>query len=287
MKIFLIDFRNIAYRSFFAFAKEPLKTSMGRLTSVVYGVSSALNTIITDFKPDAIVFAEDSRGKTFRHEMYSGYKANRPEINPDFASQIPDLMKLIDAYGIKVVYANGFEADDVIGTLAKKLSKDNHKVFIVSNDKDFFQLVDDNISLCRPRNGGGHTIETLPNLINKFGCQPSEFIDYLALMGDASDNIPGVKGVGEKTAEALIKSSGSLDGIYGNLSMYKPAVQSKLIMSKSEAYLSKKLATIKTDVPLLIDINDYLIDYSTILEKPELKQVYNEFEFSSYKINQK
>lgn len=283
MRTFIIDLKNVAYRAYYAFNHPPLKTSKGRLTSITFGVSSALNRIINEFEPNVIIFADDHKGKTFRHEMYPEYKANRNATDQEFIHQLPDLMRMIKAYGIKVVSAEGFEADDVIGSLAVKYASDDNKVYIVSNDKDFFQLVSENILMCRPQSGGGYKIEGDMALLDKFGCLPHQFIDCLAMMGDTADNVPGVKGIGEKTAAALIKSCGSLEGVYQNLGNLKPSIQKKLMQDQEKAFLSKSLVTIKTDIQIDLPLETFQVDYKTMLQRPELLAIFEEFEFNSFK----
>lgn len=278
MRVLLLDLKNMAYRAFYSYL-EPLKNSQGKITTVCYGVAQSLNTLIRDFGPDAMIAVTDqSGGTTFRHEIYPLYKSNRTH-NPDFHSQIPDLMRLLDAYNIKVFSIDNVEADDVIGTLAKKYAGEGHEVFIVSNDKDFMQLIGPNVKIIAPTKGT-YKIIGENEVMEKFGCRPDQVVDCLALMGDAVDCVPGVKGIGQKTATALIKSGGDLDGIYSLLGTYKPGVASKLMAGRDMAYLSKRLVTLKVDLGLDHPIEDFTIDRNP-LEREEVKKLFEEFEFHS------
>jgi DNA polymerase-1 len=268
----------MAYRAFYSYL-EPLKNSQGRVTTVCYGVAQSLNTLVREFGPDAMIAVNDHSGPTFRHEMYPLYKSNRTH-NAEFHEQVPDLMRLLDAYGVQVFSLDGLEADDVIGALAKKYSAEGHEVFVVSNDKDFMQLVNSNVKIIAPKKGGTYKILDETSVMEKFGCRPDQVIDCLALMGDSVDCVPGVKGIGPKTATALIKSGGDLDGIYSLLGTYKPGVAKKLAEHRDMAYLSKQLVSLKTDLGLDHPIEEFVIDKDP-LEREAVKTLFEEFEFKS------
>lgn len=278
-KIFVIDLMNMAFRAFYGVGgSAQLTNSKGKLTYVCYGVAVTINNLIEEHKPDYIVVAADTKGQTFRHTMYPNYKTGRKPAPPEFSSQIEDLYKMLDAYGIPVLKQEATEADDIIGSLCEKYSK-THKIFIVSSDKDFMQLIGENVKMLKPMNGGGHILIDEAQVIEKFGCLPEKVVDVLAIMGDASDAVPGVKGIGEKGAAELIKSFGSLDGIYENLGYVAGAKQRHLANSRDMAFLSKKLVTIMRDVPVDFDIEK--ASAAGMLEKDSLREFYKEMEFAS------
>ncbi|WP_294838463.1 DNA polymerase I [uncultured Haemophilus sp.] len=268
----LVDGSSYLYRAFHAF--PPLTNSAGEPTGAMYGVLNMLKSLISQVQPSHIAVVFDAKGKTFRDEMFEQYKSHRPPMPDDLRKQIQPLHDIIRALGIPLLVIEGVEADDVIGTLAVAASKANQKVLISTGDKDMAQLVDDNIMLINTMN---NTLLDRDAVIEKYGIPPELIIDYLALMGDSADNIPGVAGVGEKTALGLLQGIGSMAEIYANLDKVAELpirgakkLGDKLLAEKEMADLSYRLATIKTDVALDItpeqltlgaSNNDKLIEY--------------------------
>jgi DNA polymerase-1 len=228
-----------------------LTNPAGEPSGAVFGFTNLLTSFLERENPEHIAVVFDCREPTFRHEMYPEYKANRAEFPEELVPQLPKIKQLLDMMGIPRMEKPGFEADDLIGTLAKEASKQGIDAICVTNDKDYYQLVDDHIQIMKPLNkGAGFDFISYDGVKEKFGVMPNQVIDVMALWGDASDNIPGVKGVGEKTAIPLIAEHGSLEGLYENIEkVERKAVKSKLEKDKENAFLSKKLVTIATDVP--------------------------------------
>ncbi len=241
----------IAYRSYFAFIGHPLTNARGENTSAVYGFISAILLFLDKYKPDYAAVCFDTHAPTFRHEMYPDYKAQRQAMPEDMRPQITKIKEITKAYNIPLVELDGFEADDIIGTLSVLAEKNNVETIIITPDKDFCQLVTKKVKLMRPKDANVMDLLDEEAVEKKYGLKPHQFIDYLALVGDASDNIPGVRGVGEKTAAPLLQQYGDLTGIYRNLDSFtKKALKEKLLGEKENAYLSQKLARINTEVPL-------------------------------------
>jgi DNA polymerase-1 len=234
------------YRAYYAFIKNPLINSKGQNTSAIYGVANSFLHFLDTHNPEHIIVSFDRKGPTFRHEMSEAYKANRPPMPDDLISQVEPVKEFFAAITLPEISAEGYEADDVLATLASHFKKE-YDVVIVTGDKDYSQLVDEQVKLYDPMKDADIDREAV---ITKFGVTPEQFIDYLALVGDASDNIPGVKGIGPKTAVDLLNSYETLDGIYANLDSIKGKVQEKLITDKESAYLSQELAKIILDVPI-------------------------------------
>lgn len=245
------------YRSYYAFIKNPRINSKGVNTSGIFGFTNAINEIIRNQKPSHIGVAFDPKGGTFRHELYEQYKAHRQETPEDLRASIPHVMEILQGMNIPVIQIEGYEADDVIGTLAKQAVKQDFEVYMVTPDKDYFQLVEENLYIYRPRSfGNGIEIVDIDGVKEKFSVNnPLQVIDILGLWGDASDNIPGAPGIGEKTAKSLIADYGSIEEIYEHIDELKGKQKENLITYKEQVILSKFLATIKTDVP--IDFNSY------------------------------
>lgn len=288
MKLFVLDLMNLAYRAYFG--NPGLKTAAGHPTSMCYGVAIGVLKLLKEYKPDYLVFATDAKGKTFRHDMYDGYKAGRQQQPDDFQYQLNDLFRLINAWGFPVIGCPGYEADDVIGTIAKNFAgypvqpTQDHpleglEIVIVSGDKDMMQLVGDHVSLLRVTNDGYKTVNG-QGVFEKFGCRPDQVVDCLAIIGDTSDAVPGVKGIGEKGAAKLIGTYGSLQGVYDNLQQIPTKIAAKLQLSKDMAFLSKSLVQIVTEVPLDLQLSD--CEASRALDyRPELDKVFQELEFYS------
>ncbi len=250
-KLFLIDGTAIIYRSFFAFIRNPLYNSKGQNTSAIYGTINAFLRLVERYNLDHLAISFDRREKTFRHEITETYKANRPPAPDELHEQVEPIKEFFKLIGLKEISCAGYEADDVLATLAEKF-KQEFDVIIVTGDKDFAQLVDDNVMLYDPSK---EKVMDEEAVIEKYGLKPEQFIDYLAICGDSADNIPGVKGIGPKGATKLLTEYKTLENIYENIeNISAKGTKNKLIEYREEAFLSKKLATIVRDVPL--DIAD-------------------------------
>jgi DNA polymerase I len=256
-RVYLIDAMAIAYRAYFAFIRQPLMNSKGENTSAVYGFVTFLNRILAQEFPDHIAVVFDTGKPTFRHKAYKEYKATRQKMPEDMIAQIPILKEVVRAYNIPVVEMDGFEADDIIGTLAKQAERENALTFLVTPDKDFMQLVSDNTKIYKPgKQGSDIEIVDIDGVEQKFGVTPDKVIDVLGLIGDASDNIPGVPGIGEKTAIPLIQKYGSIEELYRHLDeIPQKGTRTKLESNKELAFLSKQLVTIDINVPLPINFH--------------------------------
>ncbi len=277
----LVDGSSYLYRAFHAF--PPLTNSAGEPTGAMYGVLNMLKSLISQVQPSHIAVVFDAKGKTFRDEMFEQYKSHRPPMPDDLRKQIQPLLDIIRALGIPLLVIEGVEADDVIGTLAVAASKANQKVLISTGDKDMAQLVDDNIMLINTMN---NTLLDREAVIEKYGIPPELIIDYLALMGDSSDNIPGVAGVGEKTALGLLQGIGSMAEIYANLDKVAELpirgakkLGDKLLAEKEMADLSYRLATIKTDVALDITPEQLTLGASN---NDQLTEYFGRYEFKRW-----
>ena len=274
-KLFLIDGHAVLYRSYFAFINNPRVNSKGVNTSAVFGFVNTLYEMIRSQKPTHIGVVFDPKGKTFRHEMYDGYKANRQATPEDLKASIPEVFDIVKAMNIPVVQVEGYEADDVIGTLAKQASRKGFMVYMVTPDKDYAQLVEDTIYMYRLGHNG-IDIMGPKQVAEKFSIQrPEQVIDLLGLWGDSSDNIPGAPGVGEKTAKALISQFDSIEGIYEHIDELKGKQKEKLVEAKEQVLMSKKLATICTSVP--IDFDSYNFEKEEY-NKEALQAKFNELE---------
>ncbi|QLB13731.1 DNA polymerase I [Bisgaardia hudsonensis] len=281
----LVDGSSYLYRAYHVFQNSgrPLTNSLGEPTGAMYGVLNMLKSLIAQVQPSHIAVVFDAKGKTFRDEMYEQYKSHRPPMPDDLRQQILPLHNIIKALGIPLLCIEGVEADDVIGTLAKQAAEQGKKVLISTGDKDMAQLVNENIMLINTMN---NTLLDSEGVIEKYGIPPVLIIDYLALMGDASDNIPGVPGVGEKTALGLLQGIGSMSDIYANLDKVATlpirgakSLADKLNAAKKEADLSYALATIKTDVELAITTEQLTLGQAN---KDELIEYFGRYEFKKW-----
>ena len=260
-RLFIIDGYALLFRAHFALIRNPLITSYGLNTSALFGFVNQILKLIRDEEPDYFACAFDSKGKTFRHDMYKEYKANRPPMPEELQLQLPHLWEIMEAMNIPVLKKRGVEADDIIGTLAINAKKNGLDTFIVSGDKDFMQLINENIYLYAPgtKKNPGHIIYDSEKVEQKWGVPPSKIIDLLGLMGDSSDNVPGVAGVGEKTAVKLIKQYGSLQGALDNAELVaNKRARTGLLEGADNAILSKELVTILLDVDINTDIKDFI-----------------------------
>lgn len=249
----LIDGNAVVHRAYHSMPKTFTDPS-GNPTNAVYGFALTLIRVIEDLKPEYIVCSFDLAGPTFRHDKFEDYKATRVKADQELYDQIPVIKQLVETFGIKVLVKEGFEADDIIGTVVKKIkSTTQPKIYIVTGDKDTFQLVNGDVFIYDLKQGANQVRIIDRNAIKaKYDLEPEDFVDLKALAGDASDNIPGVPGIGDKTATALIKQFGNLDEVYKNLEseLIKPRIRELLAQNKEQAYLSHELATIHKDVPI-------------------------------------
>ena len=257
-RVYLVDGSALAYRSYFAFVGRPLVNSKGENTSAVYGVANTLLKLLREEKPDYISVVFDSRVPTFRHTRFPEYKANREKMPEEMQTQFPRILELVSAMGLKIIEARGFEADDVMGTLAKRLTGEGVEVVLVSGDKDFCQLVGENVRILSPRKAGEDPVWVDRKQVEeRFGVGPEKVVDVLALMGDSSDNIPGVPGIGPKTASKLVSKYGSLEEILSRLPIEEEKrLSEKLSQFSEQARLSRELASINLDVPVSIGLDD-------------------------------
>ena len=274
-KIILVDGNNLLFRSFFATAYQGtiMKNSKGFTTNALYGFINMMNRIIKDENPNYIMVAFD-KGKTFRHDKYDEYKAGRAAMPDELKMQFPKAKEVLQAMGIKYYEIDNYEADDIIGTLAKKVDEEDEFVAtIVSSDKDLLQLISDEV-VVKLLKSNDHIMMTKEEFKNIYGLDPIKMIDLKALMGDSSDNIPGVKGIGEKTAIKLLSQYNSLDGLYSHIDEIKGKTKEKLEQDKDSAYMSYDLATIYRDVPLDFDLEDCIYNgYDEIKFKKELEEL--------------
>src|SRR5574344_1951863 len=278
-KVVLVDGNNLMFRSYFAtlYSGSTLRNKKGFPTNAIYGFVNMINKIISEEKPMYIAVAFDI-GKTFRHEKYDYYKGKRDNTPDELKEQFPIAKQILTAMNIKYFELQGYEADDIIGTFSKKCEQDDDfKALIVSSDKDLLQLITDQteVKLLKTKDYIRMDYKTF---YDTYGIEPIKMIDLKALMGDASDNIPGVKGIGEKTALKLLTTYGSLENIYDNIDSIKGSVKDKLITYKDDAYMSKDLATIYKEVPLNINFDELAYIPK---DKNELYKIYNELEFYS------
>lgn len=278
-KLFLIDAYALIYRSYYAFIKNPRVNSKGVNTSAIMGFCNTLNEVLTKENPTHIGVAFDSHGPTFRHEAYAPYKAQRQETPEDIKISIPIIKKILQAYRIPVLEMQGFEADDIIGTIAKKAEKEGITTFMLTPDKDYAQLVSKNVFMYRPQHGGGYEILGEKEVNEKYSVNgSSQIIELLALMGDSADNFPGCPGVGEKTAIKLIQEFGTVENIIANSDKLRGSLKLKVKNAVEDIKISKFLATINTNVPIGIGIEK--LQVSEPNEK-EVEEIFNELEFKS------
>lgn len=281
-RLFLLDAYALIFRGYYAFIKNPRINSKGLNTSAVMGFMNSLLDVIKREKPDHLAVAFDKGGSDFRNEMFAAYKANRDETPEAIRIAVPYIQKILEAMTIPVIEKAGFEADDLIGTLAKQAEKEGYQVFMVTPDKDFAQLVSENIFMYRPaRMGNGIEIWGIPEVQAKFEIEnPLQVIDFLAMMGDAVDNIPGLPGVGEVTAKKLLKEFGSIENLLENTGKLKGKLKENIENNKEKGLMSKKLATILLDCPVTFHEQDFE------MAKPKFDQLnalFDELEFRRIK----
>lgn len=253
----LVDAYAMIYRAYFAFMRSPRINSKGVNTSAVYGFMSSFVDLVLKRRPDYAAVAFDLHGPTFRHDLFPDYKANRQARPEDIAAAVPFVHRFVKAVGVAEASAPSFEADDVIGTLSRHFAADGCQVLMVTPDKDYAQLIAPSVSMLRPHTGSDPDLITLADVKSHFGVdRPDQVIDLLGLWGDSSDNIPGCPGVGEKRAKELIASYGSIDGIYAHLDDIKGKMRERLAESRDQVLLSRRLATIVTDAPVSLPLDD-------------------------------
>ena len=274
-RLFLIDGSSYIYRAYFAVSR--LSTSSGFPTNAIFGFCTMLLKVIKENRPDHIVVVFDAKGPTFRHEMYEEYKANRPAMPDDLVPQIPYIKEIVDGFHVCVLEMAGFEADDIIGTVAKEGENKGMEVVIVSGDKDMFQLITDHVTMLDTMKERRYGVK---EVTDRFGVEPNRLVEVMGLAGDASDNIPGVPGIGEKTAIGLIKEFGTIENLLANLDKVS-GKRRKENLSKfgDQARLSKELATIDVSVPLSFDLDDFT---PPLPEKEKLKKVFKKLEFTKF-----
>ena len=276
-KLFLLDAYAIIYRAYYAFIKNPRINSKGLNTSAIFGFVNMLEEVLTKEKPTHIAVAFDPSGKTFRHEAYEAYKAQREATPEDIRKSVPLIKDIVRAYNIPILEVPGFEADDVIGTVSKMAETEGFDVYMLTPDKDYGQLVSEHVFMYRPMFKGGYESLGPEGVREKFDLQSHEqMVDLLGLMGDASDNIPGCPGVGEKTAVKLLHEFGSIDNLLQNTDKLKGALKQKIEDNREQIIFSRFLATIRTDVPVEWNESDLLLENKN---EPELRRIFDELEF--------
>ena len=271
-RLLLIDGSSYIYRAFYAIGH--LSNSKGLPTNAIYGFTQMILKVLKDQRPEYLAVVLDAKAPTFRSEAYKEYKANRPAMPEGLVPQIPYIKKIIESYRIPTLEMEGYEADDLIGAVAKRLEQEAD-VIIITGDKDILQLVSDRIQVYDPMKDKRFGVE---EVIERFGLRPDQMVEMMGLAGDAIDNIPGVPGIGEKTATELIKTFGSIENLLAHLDQVRQKkLKEKLETYGEQARLSRHLATIRTDVPISIELNDFL------LPSPDLKslrEIFKELEFN-------
>ena len=277
-RLFLIDGYALIYRAFFAMIARPLTTQRGENTSAAWGVTTFLLRLRQRHRPDYIAWVHDL-GESFRHREYVAYKATREKLDEqlqqDFDRSVERIEELLAAFHVPVLGVEGFEADDVIGTLASAAAQRGLQAVIVSGDKDFYQLIRPGIALLNPGRGGPAVVEEQwvdeMNASERFGVLPAQVVDYLALVGDSSDNVPGVRGIGEKTAVELLRTYGSLDAILARAAEIPgKRPREALLQQAADALLSRHLVTIRRDVPILLDLDALRVSPADTVELERL-----------------
>ena len=275
-RLFLLDAYALIYRSYYAFLKNPRINSKGLNTSTIMGFVNTLSEVITKEQPTYMAVAFD-HGKTFRHEAFPAYKAQREETPEDIRASVPIIKNILEAYHIPVLQADGFEADDVIGTLATAAGREGIETYMLTPDKDYGQLVGGNVYIYRPRHGGGYDTLGESEVTQKYGiATTAQVIDLLALMGDSADNFPGCPGVGEKTAAKLITQFGSIDNMLAHTDEIKCKLREKVEGAVDDIRMSRFLATIRTDVPIALDLEKMKM---TSPDEERLEKIFQELEF--------
>ncbi len=282
-RVFLVDAFALIFRGYYAFIKNPRINSKGLDTSAIMGFMNSLLDVIKRERPDHLAVCFDKGGSVDRVKIFEAYKANRDETPEAIKIAVPYIQEILKAMHIPILVKEGFEADDLIGTLSKQAEKEGYKTFMVTPDKDFAQLVSENIFMYKPRFGGGYDIWGIPEIQEKFGVEtPGQVIDFLGMMGDSADNIPGLPGVGEKTAKKFLATYGSMENLLANTHELKGKMKEKVEGAKDLGLLSKKLATIMLDVPVSFHAKDFELNQPN-LEK--VTEIFNELEFRNLLVN--
>jgi DNA polymerase-1 len=279
-RLFLLDGMALAYRAYFSFIGRPLINSKGENTSAIYGFVTALMKILDEEKPEHIAVVFDTKEPTFRHRLFPDYKATRQKMPEDMAAQMDKLKEVVRAFNTPLLELPGFEADDIIGTLARRAEKEGVLTIMVTGDKDFMQLISPMIKMYKPgKSGGDPEFVEEPGVMEKFGVTPDRVTDVLGLIGDKSDNVPGVPGVGEKTAIPLIQKYGTMEELYAHVAeIAQKGLREKLIAHRETAFLSKHLVTIDTAVPVNVDFHSLR---ATPRDTPRLIRLFSDLEFKS------
>lgn len=277
-KLLLIDTFNFLHRAYHAIPKT-FRDKEGNPTNAIYGVTSMLINVLSQISPNYVIAALDSKEPTFRVEDFTGYKAHRKELDYELESQIQPVIDIIGAFGINALQVNGYEADDIIGTAVKMFAGKDLDIIIISNDRDMWQLIGENVIVASPTNGNQLDWIGTAEVEKRLGFAPKLLIDYKALRGDTSDNIPGVHGIGEKTATKLIQEFGNVEELYRNIAKVEPAsLREKLANNAEEAVMSKHLATIVSDVPMGLNLSDCKYDQ---FNREALKDALTRYNFKS------
>ena len=275
---YILDGYSLIYKSYFAFIRTPLFNNEGENTSAIFGFFRSLFSFINEYKPEYFAVAMDSLVPTFRHEQYTEYKATRDKTPEELHDQIPRIEKILEALGIKTVRVNRYEADDIIATYAEKCRSEERSCYIITGDKDLMQLVDDYIKVLKSEKSGYSVIDS-DGVVDHYGVRPDQIIDYLSLTGDSADNIPGVKGIGPKTAVSLLSEYETVEGIYNNIDALKISVSKKMTENRDTCLMSRELVVLDNNVPVDKGIEDFSssdIDYRSarpLLEKENVKSV--------------
>jgi DNA polymerase-1 len=278
-RFFVIDGHALCYRAYYAFIRSPLVNSSGQNTSAIFGFARMLFKLISEQKPDYLAVAFDPPRKTFRHELFADYKANRQKMPDDLRPQIDEIKRMVELAGIPRLEVDGYEADDILGSIAKRYAGGDVEVVLVTGDKDAYQLAGEGVRIYAAKKGiSEYEMYDAAAVTEKLGVRPDQVIDYMALTGDASDNVPGVKGIGEKNAQKLIAAFGSIDAIYGRLDEIKGKQREHLDAGRESAYLSRDLVTIRTDVPLRIGIEEARMP---ALDMQAMREYFNRLEMKS------
>ena len=280
--LYILDSYGLIYRAYFAFINRPLVNDKGENVSAIFGFFRNFYNILRDYKPKYVVAAFDSRTPTFRHEMFADYKANRNKTPEDLHSQVPIIENILEALGIPVIRKDGFEADDIIATIADCAYKTGRPVKILSGDKDLMQLINNSTTMLKPDKSGGWTDINKDGVFEEWGITPEKMLDMLSLQGDSADNIPGVKGIGKKTAQKLITEYGNLDEIYAHANEIKGAVGNKIRDGKENAYFSRKLVELRYNVAIetdctLFNITPNFVAAAELLQKAGVPAVAKTF----------
>ncbi len=282
-KLFIIDGHALCYRAYFAFIRNPLINSKGQNTSAIFGFARMLLKLVDEQKPDYLAVAFDPPGKSLRFRIYEDYKANRQKMPDDLRSQITEIKNMVEALGIPSLELEDYEADDVLGTASKLFGSEETEVMLVTGDKDAYQLLNENVKIYANKKGiSEYEIYTHENISEKTGITPDRVIDYMALVGDTSDNVPGVKGIGEKTALKLINEFSTLDNIYENIESIKGKTGTLLKEGKESAYLSQDLVTIRLDAPVTatlpeLEFNGFSEGAAGFFHEMEMESIVKDF----------